>query len=139
MSSIESHLSNKPKQVFFLTPINIFDTFTHSITPLYIFNIGPPISESIDLSSYPLDNMRMDLLSTVEIDDGLKEAKKMNLIEGDVKVLVETSSIIRKLRRGLIAIEEAGSNYVDKSHYNPNKDAATTVVSKYKAKTACIA
>ena len=72
----------------------------------------------------------MDLLSTVEIDDGLKEAKKMNSIEGDVKVLVETSSIIRKLRRGLIAIEEAGSNYVDKSHYNPNKDAATTVVSK---------
>ena len=91
---------------------------------------GPPISESIDLSSYPLDNMRMDLLSTVEIDDGLKEAKKMNSIEGDVKVLVETSSIIRKLRRGLIAIEEAGSNYVDKSHYNPNKNAATTVVSK---------
>ena len=31
MSSIESHLSNKPKQVFF-NPINIFDTFTHSIT-----------------------------------------------------------------------------------------------------------
>ena len=27
MSSIESHLSNKPKQVFF-NPINIFDTFT---------------------------------------------------------------------------------------------------------------
>ena len=38
MSSIESHLSNKPKQVFF-NPINIFDTFTHSITLLYIFNI----------------------------------------------------------------------------------------------------
>ena len=37
MSSIESHLSNKPKQVFF-NPINIFDTFTHSITLLYIFN-----------------------------------------------------------------------------------------------------
>ena len=96
------------------------------------------ISESIDLSSYPLDNMRMDLLSTVEIDDGLKEAKKMNSIEGDVKVLVETSSIIRKLRRGLIAIEEAGSNYVDKSHYNPNKDATTTVVSK-SSEGACIA
>jgi hypothetical protein len=38
MSSIESHLSNKPKQVFF-NPIHIFDTFTHSITLLYIFNI----------------------------------------------------------------------------------------------------
>ena len=38
MSSIELHLSNKPKQVFF-NPINIFDTFTHSITLLYIFNI----------------------------------------------------------------------------------------------------
>ena len=37
MSSIESHVSNKPKQVFF-NPINIFDTFTHSITLLYIFN-----------------------------------------------------------------------------------------------------
>ena len=37
MSSIESHLSNKPKQ-FFFNPINIFDTFTHSITLLYIFN-----------------------------------------------------------------------------------------------------
>ena len=37
MSSIESHLSNKPKQVFF-NPINIFDTFTHSITLLYIFH-----------------------------------------------------------------------------------------------------
>ena len=37
MSYIESHLSNKPKQVFF-NPINIFDTFTHSITLLYIFN-----------------------------------------------------------------------------------------------------
>ena len=36
MSSIESHLSNKLKQVFF-NPINIFDTFTHSITLLYIF------------------------------------------------------------------------------------------------------
>ena len=33
MSSIELHLSNKPKQVFF-NPINIFDTFTHSITLL---------------------------------------------------------------------------------------------------------
>ena len=33
MSSIESHLSNKPKQVFF-NPINIFDTFTRSITLL---------------------------------------------------------------------------------------------------------
>ena len=31
MSSIESHLSNMPKQVFF-NPKNIFDTFTHSIT-----------------------------------------------------------------------------------------------------------
>ena len=30
MSSTESHLSNKPKQVFF-NPINIFGTFTHSI------------------------------------------------------------------------------------------------------------
>ena len=38
MTSIESHLSNKPKQVFF-NPISIFDTFTHSITLLYIFNI----------------------------------------------------------------------------------------------------
>jgi len=38
MSSIESHLSNKPKQVFF-NPISIFVTFTHSITLLYIFNI----------------------------------------------------------------------------------------------------
>ena len=38
MSSIESHLSNKPKQVFF-NPTNIFDTFPHSITLLYIFNI----------------------------------------------------------------------------------------------------
>ena len=37
MSSIESHLSNKPKQVFF-NPKNIFDTFSHSITLLYIFN-----------------------------------------------------------------------------------------------------
>ena len=37
-SSVESHLSNKPKQVFF-NPINIFDTFTHSITLLYIFNL----------------------------------------------------------------------------------------------------
>ena len=37
MSSIESHLSNKPKQVF-SNPIHIFDTFTHSITLLYIFN-----------------------------------------------------------------------------------------------------
>ena len=37
MSSIESYLSNKPKQVFF-NPIHIFDTFTHSITLLYIFN-----------------------------------------------------------------------------------------------------
>ena len=37
MSSIQSHLSNKPKQVF-VNPINIFDTFTHSITLLYIFN-----------------------------------------------------------------------------------------------------
>ena len=36
MSSIESHLSNKPKQVFF-NPIHIFDTFTHSIT--VFFNI----------------------------------------------------------------------------------------------------
>ena len=38
MFSIESHLSNKPKQVFF-NPINISGTFTHSITLLYIFNI----------------------------------------------------------------------------------------------------
>ena len=38
MSSVESYLSNKPKQVFF-NPINIFDTFTHSITLLYIFNL----------------------------------------------------------------------------------------------------
>ena len=38
MSFIESHLSNKPKQVFF-NPIHIFDTFTYSITLLYIFNI----------------------------------------------------------------------------------------------------
>ena len=37
MFYIESHLSNKPKQVFF-NPINIFGTFTHSITLLYIFN-----------------------------------------------------------------------------------------------------
>ena len=38
MSSIESHLSNKLKQVFF-NPIHIFDTFSHSIALLYIFNI----------------------------------------------------------------------------------------------------
>ena len=38
MSSIESHLSNKPKQVFF-NPMNIFNTFTHSITLLYIYNL----------------------------------------------------------------------------------------------------
>ena len=44
MSSIESHLSNKPKQVFF-NPINIFDTFTHSINTtflnkLFSFNVN---------------------------------------------------------------------------------------------------
>ena len=39
MSSVESHLSNKPKQVFF-NPIHIFDTFTQLYLHYYnIFNI----------------------------------------------------------------------------------------------------
>ena len=36
MSSIESHLSNKPKQVFF-NPIHIFDTFTTLYLHYYTF------------------------------------------------------------------------------------------------------
>ena len=36
MFSIESHLSNKPKQVFF-NPINIFDTFTTLCLHYYTF------------------------------------------------------------------------------------------------------
>ena len=46
MSSIESHLSNKPKQVFF-NPINIFNTFTtlyytiiHFFNILFSFNVN---------------------------------------------------------------------------------------------------
>ena len=38
MSSIESHLSNKPKQVFF-NPIHIFDTFTQLYLHYYTFLI----------------------------------------------------------------------------------------------------
>ena len=37
MSSTESHLSNKPKQVFFLTQQNIFDTFTQLYLHYYTF------------------------------------------------------------------------------------------------------
>jgi len=37
MSSIESHLSNKPKQVFFLTQSTYLILLQHSITLLYIF------------------------------------------------------------------------------------------------------
>ena len=38
MSSIELHLSNKPKQVFF-NPIHIFDTFTTLYLHYYTFLI----------------------------------------------------------------------------------------------------
>ena len=56
MSSIESHLSNKPKQVFF-NPINTFDTFTHSITLLYIFNKLFSFNVNFLIYSYP-DNLQ---------------------------------------------------------------------------------
>ena len=37
MSSIESHLSNKPKSSPFFNPIHIFDTFTTTLLHYYTF------------------------------------------------------------------------------------------------------
>ena len=113
MSSIESHLSNKPKQVFF-NPINIFDTFTHSITLLYIFN--KLFSFNVNFLIYSELARKGESHENME-DMVMYANEELSRIRGDVSVVsVGSASAVSspaiKMNRGLTyeSKEETGSS-----------------------------
>ena len=94
MSSIESHLSNKPKQVFF-NPIHIFDTFTHSITLLYIFNKFfsfnvnffniTDITEILNILNVECSVSNLPLLTSIDIGSS-QDGSKINGSDNDLQL-----------------------------------------------------
>ena len=94
MSSIESHLSNKPKQVFF-NPIHIFDTFTHSIALLYIFNILfsfnvnflilTDITEILNILNVECSVSNLPLLTSIDIGSS-QDGSKINGSDNDLQL-----------------------------------------------------
>ena len=95
MSSIESHLSNKPKQVFF-NPKNIFDTFTHSIALLYIFN--KLFSFNVNFLIYRYRVIVEHAKKAAEAEDMIDRGKLSANISSDALLHMEIKRAIEKLK-----------------------------------------
>ena len=69
-------------------------------------------------NSFPLDDVSFKNVTITGIDEGLNFASRMEDIYGEAKLLVDAASVVRRLRVGLIAIEEDTASVSSRALWN---------------------